>query len=72
MGPSSGSDNERGAKRAGLKEIILCRENAKHIEDIEPEYIAGVAFHYIDRMEQVPDFALGKLRVEVLADVSAN
>lgn len=46
------------ARRAGLKEIILCRENQKHVEDIEPEYIKGLNFHYVDKMEQVLAAAL--------------
>jgi ATP-dependent Lon protease len=48
------------AKRAGLKEIVLCAENKKHIEDIEPEYIKGLQFHYVSRMEEVIQLALGK------------
>ncbi len=47
------------ARRAGLKEIILCQENAKHIEEIEPEYIAGLKFRYVSRMEEVLEIALG-------------
>ncbi|MBL7805019.1 MAG: endopeptidase La [Saprospiraceae bacterium] len=47
------------AKRAGIKEVMLCRENQKHVEDIEPEYIQGLTFRYVDRMEQVLDVALG-------------
>lgn len=53
------------AKRAGLKEIILCRENQKHIEDIEKDYIEGLQFHYVDRMEQVLGLAIGQLRTAV-------
>jgi ATP-dependent Lon protease len=47
------------AKRAGIREVILCRENAKHVGEIEPEYIKGLQFHYVDRMEEVLHFALG-------------
>lgn len=41
------------AKRAGLKEIILCKNNERNVLDIEPEYITGLSFHYVDRMEEV-------------------
>ena len=47
------------AKRAGLKEIILCKENEKHIEEIEEKYIKGMKFHYVDRMVDVLKVALG-------------
>ncbi len=48
------------AKRAGLKEIVLCAQNKKHIEDIEPEYIKGLQFHYVSKMNEVIKLALGK------------
>jgi ATP-dependent Lon protease len=47
------------AKRAGLKEVMLCADNRKHIEDIEPEYIKGLKFHYVDTMSEVLATALG-------------
>jgi ATP-dependent Lon protease len=46
------------AKRAGMSEVILCRENRKHIEEINPEYIQGLTFHYVDQMEEVLKLAL--------------
>ncbi len=48
------------AKRAGLKEILLCASNRKHIEDIEPEYIKGLTFHYVTKMDEVLKHALKK------------
>jgi ATP-dependent Lon protease len=48
------------AKRAGLKEIILCKDNQKNVEEINKEYIEGLKFHYVDRMEQVLDIAFKK------------
>jgi ATP-dependent Lon protease len=48
------------AKRAGLKEILLCASNRKHIEDIEPEYIKGLTFHYVTQMDEVLKHALKK------------
>ncbi|MEO1513592.1 MAG: endopeptidase La [Bacteroidota bacterium] len=47
------------AKRAGMKEIILCRENEKHVEEVKEEYIKGLKFHYVDKMEEVLDIAVG-------------
>ena len=47
------------AKRAGCKEIILCRENQKDIEEINAAYVTGLSFRYVDRMTEVLDIALG-------------
>ncbi|MBU3744330.1 MAG: endopeptidase La [Sediminibacterium sp.] len=46
------------AKRAGLKEIILCAQNEKDIKEIDPEFIKGLTFHYVKTMQQVIDLAL--------------
>jgi len=46
------------AKRAGIKDIILCRENEKHVKEINETYIKGVKFHYVERMEEVLKIAL--------------
>lgn len=46
------------AKRANMKEIILCQANQKHIEQIDPVYLKGLKFHYVDRMEEVIKIAL--------------
>jgi len=46
------------AKRAGIKEIILCWQNEKDIREINREYITGVKFHYVKEMNQVLDLAL--------------
>jgi ATP-dependent Lon protease len=46
------------AKRAGLKEIILCWQNEKDVQDIESAFIKGVKFHYVKTMQQVLDLAL--------------
>lgn len=48
------------AKRAGMKDVILCRDNKKHVKEINPEYINGIAFHYVDSMAEVLDLALSK------------
>lgn len=47
------------AKRAGLKEVLLCRENEKHVLEIESEYIKGLTFRYVDRMDEVIEAAIG-------------
>jgi ATP-dependent Lon protease len=46
------------AKRAGIKEIILCEENRKHVAEINEDYIKGLHFHYVTDMEDVLDYAL--------------
>jgi len=48
------------AKRAGLKKIILCEQNKKDIMDINPSYIKGLKFFYVNRMEEVLNIALLK------------
>lgn len=46
------------AKRAGLKEIILCWQNEKDVEEIDAEFIKGIKFHYVKTMNQVLELAL--------------
>ncbi len=46
------------AKRAGMKEIILCWQNEKDVNDIDQTFIKGVSFHYVKNMQQVLDLAL--------------
>jgi ATP-dependent Lon protease len=46
------------AKRAGLKEIIMCWQNEKDVNEIESEFIKGVTFHYVKNMQQVLELAL--------------
>ena len=40
------------AKRAGITDLILCHNNRRDVEDIEPEYVEGLTFHYIDQMKE--------------------
>lgn len=47
------------AKRAGIKEVILCHENEKHVGEIEQEYIQGLTFHYVHTMDDVLEQAIG-------------
>jgi ATP-dependent Lon protease len=46
------------ARRAGLKEIILCWQNEKDILDIDSSFIKGLKFHYVKTMQQVLELAL--------------
>ncbi|MEK7224440.1 MAG: endopeptidase La, partial [Bacteroidota bacterium] len=46
------------AKRAGLKEIILCSQNEKDVDEIESDFIKGFKFHYVKTMNQVLELAL--------------
>jgi ATP-dependent Lon protease len=46
------------AKRAGMKEIILCWQNEKDVNEIDQSFIKGVQFHYVKTMQQVLDLAL--------------
>lgn len=48
------------AKRAGIREIILCWQNEKDIQEINPDYIRNMRFHYVKEMNQVLDIALFK------------
>jgi ATP-dependent Lon protease len=46
------------AKRAGLKEIILCWQNEKDVQEIDSSFIKGLKFHYVRTMQQVLDLVL--------------
>lgn len=46
------------AKRAGIKEIILCSENKKDIDDIKKDYLKGLKFYYVDSIQDVLETAL--------------
>jgi ATP-dependent Lon protease len=48
------------ARRAGIKEIILCEKNKADIADINPDYIKGLKFHYVEEMMEVLEIALIK------------
>lgn len=48
------------AKRAGIKTILLSSKNRKDIEEINAEYLEGLDFKYVDRVEEVLDFSLLK------------
>ena len=46
------------AKRSKIKEIILCEENRKDIEEINQNYLKGLTFHYVKEMEDVINYAI--------------
>ncbi|MEZ4853394.1 endopeptidase La [Flavobacterium sp.] len=52
------------AKRANIKEIILCNENKRDIDEIKPEYLKGLTFHYVDTMREVLDIAITNQKVK--------
>lgn len=52
------------AKRAGIKEIILCKENKKDIEEVKELYLKGLTFHYVSDISEVLDIALLKDKVK--------
>ena len=52
------------AKRANIKEIILCDENKKDVNEIKQSYLKGLKFHYVTEMHEVIDIALTKQKVK--------
>ncbi|RTY92084.1 endopeptidase La [Flavobacterium sp. RSP46] len=52
------------AKRANIKEIILCHENKSDIDEIKPEYLEGLSFHYVKEMSEVLKYALTDQKVK--------
>ena len=48
------------AKRAGITDIVMCKENEKDINEIPEMYLKGVQFHYVENVQDVWDFALTK------------
>ena len=52
------------AKRANIKELILCHENKSDIDEIKPEYIEGLTFHYVKEMSEVLALAITDQKVK--------
>jgi ATP-dependent Lon protease len=52
------------AKRANIKEIILCHENKSDIDEIKPEYLDGLTFHYVKEMSEVLQIAITEQKVK--------
>ena len=52
------------AKRANIKDIILCEQNRKDIEEIKADYLEGVNFHYVTKMKEVIEIGLLEEKVK--------
>lgn len=52
------------AKRAKIKEIILCEKNRQDIEEIKEDYLKGLTFHFVNKMEEVLEIALTNQKVK--------
>ncbi len=52
------------AKRAKIKEIILCEDNKRDIEEIKKDYLTGLTFHYVKEMGEVIDIAITNEQVK--------
>ncbi|MEQ3656179.1 MAG: endopeptidase La [Dokdonia sp.] len=52
------------AKRAHIKEILLCEQNRRDIDEIKAEYLKGLTFHYVTDMSEVLELALTKQKVK--------
>ena len=51
------------AKRAGIKEIILCKDNEKDVLEIKANYLKGLTFNYVEDMMEVLDISLTNQKV---------
>ncbi len=51
------------AKRAGIKEIIMCIKNKQDVDEIKIDYLKGLQIHYVSKMSEVLDLALLKEKV---------
>jgi ATP-dependent Lon protease len=52
------------AKRSGINEIILSKQNRKDILDINEKYVKCMTFHYVNTMKEVTDIALLNEKIE--------
>lgn len=60
------------ARRSGIKEIILCKENRHHVEEINQDYLKGLTFHYVEDVCEVIDIALTKESVHDAKQLTNN
>ena len=56
------------AKRAGITDIVICKDNRKDIEEIPAKYLKGVSFHYVEDVADVWEFALTDEKVKYPID----
>ncbi len=59
------------AKRANIKDIILCEQNRKDVLEIKQDYLNGVTFHYVTTMKEVLDIALLTNKVKDARDLES-
>lgn len=60
------------AKRAGITDIVLCKDNRKDIEEIPDIYLKGVTFHYVESVTDVWDFALTDEKADHPTDLTVD
>ena len=60
------------AKRAKIKEIILCEENKKNIDEIDKNYLKGLTFHFVSNMKEVLDIAITNQNVKNYKKLNVN
>jgi ATP-dependent Lon protease len=60
------------AKRANIKDVILCKSNEKDILEIKEDYIKDMQFHYVREMREVIDLALLKQKVKEPLDLTVK
>ena len=58
------------AKRAGITDIVMCKDNRKNIEEIPEKYLKGVEFHYVENVDDVWQIALTDEKVEHPIDLT--
>jgi len=58
------------AKRAGIKEIILCSKNKHDVDEIRKDYLKGLKFYFVENMQEVLDIALTKEKVKNPVEVA--
>jgi ATP-dependent Lon protease len=57
------------AKRAKIKEVILCHENRRDIDEINPEYVEGLTFHYVKDMSEVLQIAITNQKAKAVKKI---
>ena len=62
--PNQFKEKILAAKRANIKEIILCADNKKDIDEIKESYLKGLKFHYVTEMSEVIQIALTKQKAK--------
>jgi ATP-dependent Lon protease len=58
------------AKRAGIKELILCAKNRKDVDEIKSTYLKGLTFHYVVTMKEVLELSLNEEKVKDAVEIN--